>query len=66
MAEVLITLLEGQVESIVMAGFKEGELLNERDYEHESEIQSQPDVSQTEKEQLVGKFHSFPFWVSST
>jgi len=29
MADVLITLLEGQVESIVMAGFEEGELLDE-------------------------------------
>tara|TARA_B100000745_G_C19782082_1_gene256219 strand:+ start:290 stop:412 length:123 start_codon:yes stop_codon:yes gene_type:complete len=39
MAEVLITFLEGQVESIVMADFEEEELLNSKDKKHESEIQ---------------------------
>ena len=53
MADVLITLLEGQVESIVMAGFEEGELINEKDEEHESEIQGRTDISETEKEQLI-------------
>lgn len=53
MAGVLITLLEGQVESIVMAGFEEGELLNEKDNEHEIEIQGKTDISETEKEQLI-------------
>ena len=53
MADVLITLLEGQVESIVMAGFEEGEIINEKDEEHESEIQGRTDISETEKDQLI-------------
>ena len=50
MADVLITLLEGQVESIVMPGFEVAEFLNEKDNEHEIEIQGKTDISETEKE----------------
>ena len=53
MAAVLITLIEGQVEVIVKAGFKERELLNEKDNEHEIEIPVKTDISETEKERLI-------------
>ena len=53
MADVLITLLEGQVESIFMPGFEEAEFLNEKDNEHEIEIQGKTDISETKKEQLI-------------
>jgi len=53
MAGVLVTLLDGQVESIAMAGFGEGDLSNERDDEHELELQGKSDTSETEKEQLI-------------
>ena len=53
MADVLVTLLGGQVEPIVIAGFEDGELINEKDDDHELEIQSQTDIPETEKDQLV-------------
>ena len=53
MADVLITLLEGQVESIGMPGFEEAELLHGKDNAHEIEIQGKTDISETEKEQLI-------------
>ena len=53
MADVLITLLAGQVESIINAGFEESELINERDNEHEQEVERRTDISETEKDQLV-------------
>ena len=53
MADVLVTLLGGQVEPIVISGFEDGELINEKDDDHELEIQGQTDIPETEKDQLV-------------
>ena len=53
LADVLSTLLGGQVEFIINAGFEEAELTNEKDNEHEQEIKGRTDISETEKDQLV-------------
>ena len=49
MADVLVSLLGGQVEPIVIAGFEDGELINKKDDDHELEIQGQTDIPDTEK-----------------
>jgi len=53
MADVLITLLDGQVEAIVAAGLEEEALSNAEDDQHESELKSRKDISETEKTQLI-------------
>lgn len=53
MAEVLTTLLNGQVEAIVMTGFEEDVLSSAEDDHHESELQNKTELSETDKSQLI-------------
>ena len=53
MASVLTTLLDGRVEALLETGFEEETLSNAEDDQHESELDGNNDIPETQKSQLI-------------